>query len=103
MGISSNGKFDDIDDAVKAEAVLTITTTAQEAKGGATALDGRQTLRVFNSGPQVIYWGLSNSVSSTNGEPIFKNQGITFMYGPDIHVWLITATATASVVVKETG
>jgi hypothetical protein len=82
--------------------VLTVTTTPQEAKVGITALEGRQTLRVFNTG-STIYWGYTNTVNSTTGEPIFKNQGITFSYGPDIKVWLVTASGSSPAQVRESG
>ena len=103
MGGWRGGNFDDVDSNVKAENVLTITTTPQEAKAGATALEGRQTLRLYNKGPQKIYWGYTNAVTDVTGEPIHKGQGITLMYGPDISIYLVTATSTADVLVRESG
>lgn len=67
-----------------------VTTTAAEALGASTILASRKSLTITPTNG-IIYWGYSNSVTSTTGTPIFKNQTLAFAVGPSVHIYLISA------------
>jgi hypothetical protein len=67
-----------------------VTVTAAEALGGATILANRKVLSITPTNG-TIWWGTSNSVTSTTGTPIFKNQCLTLAFGANIHIYVISA------------
>lgn len=67
---------------------ITVGTTPIELKVGSTALSKRQAITIQPDDNE-IYWGYSNSVSTSNGTRIFKNQFIMLPIGEDIKVWLV--------------
>lgn len=77
------------------EGALTIGTSVSEAKVGASSLSNRKTLTIFNNSNNTIYWGYTNSVTSSSGTPLYKNQFISWDIGPNTHVYLI-ATSTGN-------
>jgi hypothetical protein len=81
---------------------ISVSTTQVEAKVGASRVATRETLRIFNNSSTTIYFGPAGVTSST-GEPIFKNQWVNIPIG-DIAVFLITASGTAADVrIQELG
>lgn len=67
-----------------------VTTSAAEALGAATILANRKMLSITPTNG-IVYWGFANTVTTSNGTPIFKNQTIVFEVGPNVHVYLISA------------
>lgn len=81
--------------------VITVGTSAVEAKVNASPLASRKLLTVFNNGSQTIYWGYANTVTTANGTPIFKNQFVEFEFTEARSVWLISASEGQDVRVGE--
>lgn len=70
---------------------ISVTDTPQEVKVGATVASERKVITLQPT-DGVIYYGYSNSVSSTNGTKIFKGQWIVIEAGEQLPVWVVTAT-----------
>lgn len=100
MAISFDPNRSDIDDSSAIAASKTVSTSQIEACVSSSPLDKRQTLIMFNNGPQIIYYGPSGITSAT-GIPIFKNQMVSITVGPSNRIYLVTATSTATVVIQE--
>lgn len=68
-----------------------VNTSAAEALGGATILSNRKMLSITPTNG-TVYWGFNNSVTTSTGTPIFKNQTVTFAVGSNVHVYVIAAS-----------
>lgn len=81
-----------------APAEITVSTSAVEAKVGASRLSGRRILS-FMPLTGIIYYGFSNSVTVNNGMKVFPNQQVSMDVG-DVAIWLI-ASGSVSVRILE--
>ena len=72
---------------------ITVGTSAVEAKVGGSVLSNRKQLIIFHNGSGKLYCGMSPSVTSANGIPIFKNTMLTIPAGSNSHIWLIADTS----------
>lgn len=72
-------------------AAKNVTDTPQEVKVNASVLEERKaiTLQPYDG---VIYYGYSNTVSSTTGTKIFKGQLIQIEAGALLPVWIVANT-----------
>jgi hypothetical protein len=95
MSISYSSEFSDVLSDGYVAASISVSTTEVEAKVGASALAGRETLRIYNNSNRTVYFGPSGVTSST-GEPILKKQWVNIPVGDSISVYLITDSGTAS-------
>lgn len=68
-----------------------VTTSAAEALGAGTILANRKLLSITPTNG-TVYWGFANTVTTTTGTPIFKNQNMVFAVGASLHVYLIAAS-----------
>lgn len=66
--------------------------TAYEAKVGVSALVNRKSLMI--TALDDMYWGYDNTVTTSTGTPIYKNQQIIFSIDPNstFSVWLVAST-----------
>lgn len=78
---------------------VTVGTTEVEAKVGASRLDTRQLLTIYNASANTIYWGPTGVTTST-GQPIEKKQFVSIPAG-NIAVYLIAASAGNTAIVQE--
>lgn len=65
--------------------------TAYEAKVGASRLSSRKSLMV-TAFDNDMYWGYSNTVTTSSGHPLLKGQTIVFAVDPNassFQVWLV--------------
>lgn len=74
---------------------ISISTSASQAKVGASRITNRKILRIYNNSNTTIYFG-PTGVTSSNGEPLVKGQWVEVPTSGDIAVFLITASGTAS-------
>jgi len=91
MGFSRGGEFDDVlNDGYVSTRTNIGNSSEVEAKVGASALDGRETLTITNVGSKTVYFGPSGFSSSdtTDGDPLFKKQSVTIQVGPNVGVFL---------------
>ena len=72
--------------------VISVSSTAIEAKVGGSRYADRKLLTVIPTNG-TIYYGYSNSVTVVDGTPIYKNQ-LCIIAIADIPIWLIAASAT---------
>ena len=99
MGLSGADNFDHLN----SEAVygaLSVGTSAVEVKVGGSALAFRK-LVIMQPEDSGIYWGYSNSVTTSNGTEMFKSQIIPMEVGPDISIWVIATGAGKSMRIQE--
>lgn len=91
-------------DALSGAAVfgaITVGTSAVEAKVGGSPLAARKLLTIHNNGSQDIFWGYADTVTTSSGTPIFKNQTAIFEFTEARTVWLISGTAGQNVRIGE--
>ena len=79
---------------------LAVTTTAVEAKVGASPLTDRKLLVVTNLGPQTVYYGTA-SVTAAAGQPLFKNQTLSLPCTAGLSLFLRAANGTQDIRVAE--
>ena len=72
-GLSNGGVFGNLN--------LVTANTAYEAKVGVSALTNRKSLII--TALDDMYWGYTNTVTSANGSPLYKNQTIIFDINPN--------------------
>ena len=73
---------------------ISVGTSEIEAKVGGSRLSERKAVRIFNNTSTIVYFGPTGLTSSI-GEPIRRRQSVTVSAGPDLGVFLITASGTA--------
>jgi hypothetical protein len=83
------------------QGVVTVGTTAVEAKVGGSPLAGRMAVRLFNKGPRTVFMGPTSGVTTATGEPLYKDQMTSFPIGPASTLWLVADQAGQSVIVWE--
>ena len=81
--------------------VLTTGGTAYEAKVGGARLTNRKSLVI--TAIDNIYWGLDNTVTTSSGTPLMKNQQIVFAIDPNstFQVWLIASASSKNARIVE--
>jgi hypothetical protein len=82
------------------QGVVTVTSSQIEAKVGASKRAGRQMLRVYNKSNATIYFG-PTGVTTTTGEPIYKDQWVNIPANDSCAVFLIAASGSNDVIVSE--
>jgi hypothetical protein len=82
--------------------VVSVTTSATELFTGGSRNARRQVIRIYNDGNSVVYLGPLGVTSSglNKGEPLQKNQSITYTLGNEA-IYAITDSSTSSVIVTE--
>jgi hypothetical protein len=96
-----NIKAGNVPNTAGVNSAITVGTSAIEAKVGSVPLTNRISLTAFHNGNGKLYWGYNNSVTTTNGTQIFKNTTVSWDIGPNVHVWLISDTASQDVRITE--
>ena len=102
MGISYNPEFADVMQDGYVSGVVTVGTSQVEAKVGASRLEGREMLVIYNDSNSTIYHGPSGVTTSgaNKGIPILKGEFVSIMSG-DLGVFLITTGPGKNVIVQE--
>lgn len=95
MGFSNNGEYYDVLEDGYVAGSISVSTTAVEAKVGASRLSKREGLRIYNNSSKVIYFGPSGVTSST-GEPLKKDEWADLPFGEGVAVFVVTDSGTAS-------
>ena len=95
-----DGQFDDVVEDGYVSGVVTVGTSAVEAKVGGSPLAGREILTIYNGSNAVIYYGPTGVTTST-GEPLEKKQRVSIPVGAAVSVFLIAGTASNDVIVQE--
>lgn len=67
-----------------------VTTTAAQALGAASALTNRKFIQITPTNG-VVYYGTSSAVTTTTGTPLFANQTLTASFGTVVQLWVISA------------
>ena len=100
---SSNGELNvsDISNNGGVHGSITVGTSAVQAMVGGSPLANRKTLTIFNNSSSDIYFGYANTVTTSTGTPLFKNQFAEFSIGPNTALWLIAGGAGNNVRVTE--
>jgi len=85
------------------QGALTLTTgnTAYEAKVGVSRLTNRKSLIITANDD--MYWGYDNTVTTSTGQFLAKNQQISFSIDPDssFQVWLVASANSKSARIAE--
>ena len=102
MSINESGQFNEVDDKSYLSGTVTVSTSQVELKVGASRLDGRQNLLIYNKGSSTIYIGPSG-VTTSNGIPVVKGQLFSYPFGQNIAVYAIMSSGSQSIIVHEIG
>ena len=93
MSIFQSGERDDVLDGSYLTGTVSVSTTAVEAKVGATPLTARESLLVYNPGPRIIYYG-PVGVTTGTGFPLAVGQTLQLSVGDTVSVFLITTSGS---------
>ena len=103
--VSSNGDLGVVDGlsngGVYGNLSLTTGGTAYEAKVGVSRLAYRKSLTI--TALDDMYWGYDNTVTTSTGTPLNKNQQIVFSIDPSstFQVWLVAAANSKNARITE--
>jgi hypothetical protein len=100
-GLDQTKTADVLNDGVGVQGAITVTNTATEVKVGASPLENRKSVTVYNNGNQTIYWGYTNAVTTSTGTPIEKKQTVEFAVGDGQSIWLIASSGSQDVRITE--
>ena len=92
-------KAADVINTAYVNGAISVTTSATEAKVGLSKQVNRKLL-VITPTNGIVYRGSSNTVTTSNGAPIFKNQSWPIDVTDNVPVWLIAAS-TVDVRIEE--
>lgn len=79
---------------------LSVTTSPSEVKVGASVLSERKVITIQPT-DGVVYFGYSNTVTSSTGTKIFKGQVYPLEAGEALPVWVVSASGTVNVRITE--
>lgn len=79
---------------------LTVGTTAVEGKVGSSPLTGRKYV-IFQAKDNGLFYGLTNSVTTSNGIEIFKDQILMVPLGENTSIYFIATGAGKAVRFQE--
>lgn len=100
-GISFDPEFSDVDNDGYVSGPVSVTSTAVEAKVGASRLTGREAITITNKGSKTVYYGPSG-VTATTGDVLYKDQFVSLPFGAGVGVFVVCASGdTATVIVQE--
>lgn len=102
MGIKYNSNESDTNSDLYESARKTVNTTGVVAAVSSQAADGRQFVRIYNDGSQVIYFGPSG-LATSDMEPLRKRQSVEIAATTDVEVVLKTSSGTSEVIIQEIG
>lgn len=97
---SGNLNYIDVLNSEGVYSSLTVGTSPVELKVGASPIENRQAI-TMQANDNAIYWGYSNSVTTTTGTRIFKDQFFMLPIGSEVGVWLVADGADKSVRIGE--
>lgn len=80
---------------------LIVGTTAVELKVGASALVDRISAGLTNTSNTTIYFGYDNTVTTSTGRPIVKNQSADWDVGPNTTIFLIAGSTNNTIRISE--
>lgn len=80
---------------------VSVSTTAIAIRVGGSNLTERKNMMFYNDGNNTIYWGYSNTVTTTNGMPLMKGQSCSGDWGAGVTIFAIAASGTHTVRVNE--
>lgn len=80
---------------------LVTANTAYEVKVGASALVNRKSVTI--TALDNVFWGLDNTVTTSNGIPLFKNQQIVFAIDANspFEIWVVASSNNKDVRIVE--
>lgn len=82
--------------------VITVNTSAVQANVSGSNIANRDTLTVFNNHASItIFWGYSNTVTTSTGTPIKPGAAAAWDIGSTLTVWLIAGSSNNDVRVTE--
>jgi hypothetical protein len=93
--IPVTGNFSDVLDTAILNSAANVAVTAAQVL--VSPLANRKSVTIQNEGNQSVYIGSSAGVTSSNGIKISKNSSATFNWGPNIAIFMISASGSQSV------
>ena len=101
MSFTYSGQFDDVTNDGYLSINLSVTSSAVEAKVGASRQAGREWISITNKGAKTVYYGPSG-VTSTTGDVLYKDQTVVLPFGDNVGIFVICGAGdTATVIVQE--
>lgn len=101
MAISFNPQASDVNNKAYVNGAITVTTTAIEAKVGASRLAEREMVRIYNNDSAITIFFGTTGVTTANGEPLRPGESVSLPAGPDIPVFLVATSGSVNVRVQE--
>jgi hypothetical protein len=101
--VTANGDLltDSILNVSGLEGAIVVGTTAVAARVGGANLTDRKVMTIHNNSNSTIYYGYNNTVTTSSGTPIFKNERAIFSVGSNLTVWLIAGSGGNNIRITE--
>lgn len=94
----------DISNNSAVNGAVTVTNAATAINVGGSNLANRKNITIYNNSAtpgNILYYGFSAGVTTANGFPLARNTSVSFELGPNVTVYLISATGSHNVRVVE--
>lgn len=101
MPIGGSGLRADVINASAVITTLVVSSSAAEAKVGASRLSGRQELFLYNASNRTVYWSPDPSVTTSTGIPFDAGEALDLPFGDAIAIYVIADTGSNNVIVME--
>jgi hypothetical protein len=99
--MSYNATLADVNNKTYVSGVITVGTTAVEAKVGGSRISPREMVRIYNNDPSItIYFGAAG-VTVATGEPLRPGEAVSVPAGDELGVFVIAASGSVNVRVQE--
>lgn len=85
------------------QGAISVTTSATALRVGGSNLTNRKTLTAYNNGSSTIYWGYDNTVTTSSGTPLEKNQFASWEVGDNVTLYAITSSGSQNVRITESA
>jgi len=96
-----NSQISDVNNSDYVAGALSVTTSAVEAKVGASRLSKREMVRIYNNDSSIIIYFGPSGVTTSSGEPIKPGEAVSVPAGDAIGVFLIAASGTVNTRIQE--
>lgn len=105
MGFSNGTELSDVLNDAYVSGVVSVGTSAVEAKVGGSPLATRERLVIYNDSNKTVYWGPSSVTisGSTKGIPLGSGQMVMIPAGANLSVYLVSDSLSNNVIVQELG
>lgn len=103
MSINQSAEYSDVNEQSLVATRLTVSTSPQDCRAGASNLSGRQTIFLQNIGSNNVWVGPSGTTPTTGMMKLQRNASIVYNQGEDQDIVCQTIAGESFLVVQESA